>query len=189
MNRVLSGILASGLVLIAIMAHAAEPKEKEKPKAESSAVTEPRQQTLKGFVYFYGGTRTNFQNLAAKLHALIPQVKKALLDSHAEPAGSLVLIYHGVTEDPSKEFDLEVGFPIAEKATAGGEFKVREVKDYPCMSVLYTGPLSGISGAFIKLMPAVMGTGKATDEIREMYLYFEGPESESNVVHISAGMK
>ena len=148
-------------------------------------------QTLKKFTYFYMPTQANFTNLGEKLKTMIPQVKKAVADAHATGTGSLVLIYHNVTEDPAKNFDLEVGFPIEAKVTPGEEYKVREVDDYPCMSVLFSGSLMHLSSAFEKLLPAAMaaGTAKPTNEVREMYLYFEAFESPNNVVHISVGMK
>ena len=75
------------------------------------------------------------------------------------PAGTgiLVLIYHGVMEDPSKDFDLDVGFPIEEKVTPAGDYKVRDVAEYPCVSVLFNGSLAHLGSAFEKLVPAAMG--------------------------------
>lgn len=184
----LSGIVLTCVALMGAAPHGAEPKQK--PPADPPGLSEPHRQTLKGFVYFYVTTRANFRNLVTKIHPLVPQVKKAVQESHAERAGGLVLIYHGATTDQSKDFDLEVGYPIVEKVRPAGEFKVRELGDYPCLSLLYTGPSATISRAFEKLLPAATaGAGKPTDEQREMYLYFESSESPNNVFHVSVGMK
>lgn len=187
MRNFLPGLLAIGGLLLGANVHAAEPKPAAKAEAST---TEPRTQTLKGFTYFYISTRANFQNIAEKAKTLVPAVEKAVAEAHARQAGSLIFIYHGVTEDPAKDFDLEIGVPIAEKVTPAGEFKVRDIGEYPCMSVLYAGPLASIASAFEKLMPAALtDPSKLTGETREMYLYFEAPDSPNNVVHVSVGLK
>jgi effector-binding domain-containing protein len=117
-------------------------------------------------------------------------LQKGVADSHARVAGSLTFIYHGATDDANAEFDMEIGFPIEEKVAANGNFKVRDVPDYKCMSVLFTGSFDQFSSAYEKLMPAAMAAPDAkTGESREMYLYFEETKSPNNVVHVSVGIK
>jgi len=187
MKHALSGIVAASL-FFAVHAQAAEPKEDAKPKA--AFVGDVRTQKLKGFTFYYASTKANFQNLGEKLKVIIPEVQKSLIEAHGLANGPLILIYRGVTDNPKTDFDLEVGYPIAEKVKGIGDFNVRDVPEYSCMSVLFSGPINQIETAFQKLMPALMGgTAKPTDELREMYLYFEGIESPNNVVHISAGVK
>ena len=156
-------------------------------KADESSVGEVRNQTFKGFIYFHASTRATFQTIGDKAKTLIPAVEKAIADAHVHPVGPLVFIYHGASE-ANVEFDLDIGFPISEKVTPPAEFKVRDVAEYPCTSVVYSGPMSRISTAYEKLMPAAHAASqKPSDESREMILYFEGVESPNNVVHISVG--
>lgn len=183
-------LIASTLFLTGAVVHADEPKPQPKSDAKAEpTVSEPRTQTLKGFTYFYGSTRTTFTTLVDHIQKLIPAVAKGVHDAHAEPAGPMILIYKGAT-DANSEFELQIGYPIAKSVEAVGEFKVREVADYPCTAVIYTGPMSKVSSAYEKLMPAAMaGADKPTDEMREMILYFEAPESPNNIAHISVGRK
>jgi hypothetical protein len=188
MKRALCGIVAAWLMFIGNSSQGAEPKENAKPDA--AVVGEIRTQKLKGFTFYYASTRANLENLSAKLKVLIPDLQKSVLDAHAVANGPLVMIYQGVTGDPKADFDLQVGYPIMEKVNGVGDFKVREVGEYSCMSLLFSGPLAQLGSAYGKLMPAVMGgPAKPSGESREMYLYFEGIDSPNNVVHISAGTK
>jgi hypothetical protein len=160
--------------------------EKPAPKDGDASVSAVRHQTLKGFTYFYKSTDTDFAGIKEVVEKIIPELHKAIADGKVEVRGSIVFIYHGITPDPKAKFKLEIGMPVAEGAQPAGDFKVRDVPEYHCVSVLYTGPLAGISSAFEKLAPVAPN---ATDEAREMYLYFESPESPNNVVHVSMGAK
>ena len=181
-------LLAVGLFCtIPVPTRGAEPAPSAKP--DESTVGEVRNQTFKGFIYFHASTKATFQNIGDKAKTLIPAIEKAMADAHTHPAGPLIFIYHGAS-DANVEFELQIGFPISEKVTAPAEFKVRDVADYACTSVVYSGPLSRIGTAYEKLMPAAQASAqKPSDESREMYLYFEGLESANNVVHISVGKK
>lgn len=170
----------------ALLAAPAQPA----PAKDPSAVTDPRSQTLKPFIFCFAKTRTNFTSIEKTLNAVVPELKKSMLAAGAERAGSLVLIYHGASDDMNKEFDLEVGFPIAAKVAPKGNINVRDVAEFPCTSVLFTGAFSQFGDAYGKLIPAAMANpGGITDEVREMYLYFEGKDSPNNVVHVSVGLK
>src|SRR5258708_1665452 len=74
-------------------------------KEEAPLVGEVRTETLKGFTYFYSSSRMKFQDLTEKILAMIPDLKKGIADSHASPAGPVILIYHGVTEDHAENRD------------------------------------------------------------------------------------
>jgi hypothetical protein len=159
----------------------------EKPAKDSDAVGAIRHQTLKGFTYFYKGTETDFDGIKETVEKIIPELHKALAEGKIDVRGPIVFIYHGITLDPKAKFKLEIGRPVDEGTKPQGDFKVRDVPEYHCASVLYSGALAGIGGAFEKLYTDA--PPNMTDEAREMYLYFESPESPNNVVHVSLGTK
>jgi len=161
--------------------------EKPASKESDAAVSAIRQQTLKGFTYFYKSTETDFDGIKATVDQIIPELHKALAEGKVQVRGPIVFIYHGITLDPKAKFKLEIGMPVDQGTKPAGDFQVRDVPEYRCASVLYTGPLMGIGGAFEKLYSDP--PPKMTDEAREMYFYFEGPESPNNVVHVSLGTK
>jgi len=161
----------------------------EKPAAKESdtSVSAVKRQTLKGFTYFYKSTETNIEGIRETVEKTIPELHKALAEGNVALRGPLVFIYHGMSPDPKVMFKMEIGMLVAQGTKPVGDFKVREVPEYHCASVLYSGALSGLGSAFEKLYGEA--GANVTDEGREMYLYFEGPESPNNVVHVSLGTK
>lgn len=183
------GRLAAALVACSLLFPTLLLAADEKPAAKEgdASVSTIRQQTLKGFTYFYKSSETDFDGIKETVAKIIPELHKALAEGKIDVRGPMVFIYHGITLDPKAKFKLEIGMPVDEGTKPAGDFQVRDVPEYRCASVLYTGPLMGIGGAFEKLYSDA--PPKMTDEAREMYLYFEGPESPNNVVHVSLGTK
>jgi hypothetical protein len=173
------------LLLFPTMLIAAD--EKPATKVGDTAVCAVRHQTLKGFTYFYKGTDTTFDGIKETVEKIIPELHKALTEGKIDVRGPIVFIYHGIAPDPKAKFQIEIGMPVDEGTKPAGDFKVRDVTAYHCNSVLYSGALSGIHSAFEKLYTDA--PPNMTDEAREMYLYFEKPESPNNVVHVSLGTK
>lgn len=165
------------------------PAADEKPAANGSdaGIGSVKRQTLKGFTYFYKSTETDFGDLKETVEKIIPELHKALAEGNVHVRGPVVFIYHGITPDPKAKFKLEIGMPVEEGTKEVGDFKVRDLPEYHCASVLYTGPLSGLGGAFEKLIPEA--GPNMTDEAREMYLYFEKADSPNNIIHVSVGTK
>ena len=181
--------LATASLAFLLVAPALLKAADEKPagKEDDTNITAVKRQTLKGFTYFYKSNETTFDGIRETVEKLIPDLHKALAEGNVALRGPLVFIYHGVTPDPKVKFTLEIGMIVAEGTKPVGDFKVRDVPEYHCASVLYSGPVKGLGGAFEKLYSEA--APKVTDEAREMYLYFEGPESPNNVIHVSAGTK
>ena len=161
-------------------------------KAEDApAIGDIRTQKLRGFTYFYGSVRVTLLTFPFKVAALIPELQKALDSAHARATGPMVLIYHGPMDEDTAtaECEIQIGFPVAGNTPAAKDFKVRDVPDYSCMSLIYSGSIGGIMPAYEKLVPAADDAGARTDETRVMFLYIEGADSANNVLHISVGMK
>ena len=71
-----------------------------------------------------------------------------------------------------------------------GRFKVRPLAALRCASVTYTGPVPTIDKAYDRLIPAVQGAGLiTTDETRELYLNWEGPDSPNDQVLVAIGLR
>lgn len=184
----LAAILLGVVCLSGSSAWAADSKPEGKD--DGSTIGEIRTQKLKGFTFFYGTMRVTLLTFPFKLAVLLPDLQKALDSVHARATGPMVLIFRGALDDAAGEYDVEIGFPVAEKTPGVKDFKVRDVPEYDCMSVLYTGSLGGILGAYEKLVPAAEdASGKPAEETRLMFLYVEGANSSNNVLHVSVGVK
>ena len=82
------------------------------------------------------------------------------------------------------------GQSFAADAPAVEGFKIVKLDAFKCATILFTGPLSQIKDAYCKLFDCLGAAGlKFKGGFREVYLYWEGPESLNNVVQIQAAIE
>jgi effector-binding domain-containing protein len=169
------------------------PAEKKAPAAAGAAeflVGEMQVQNLPEMNYVYGSAETTFEKIGDVVNKYIPMLTKGLVEGQLRSGGCAMFIYKGVTEDMSKPFTLEIGWCVPPEAKAFGELKARKVKAAKCATMLYTGSLANIAKIYEKLMPAVKAAGLTpTGDAREMYLYWENPESANNVIQVVIEVK
>ncbi len=180
--------------MVAAQTLAADAPAKEAPKAAPKPaeyiIGEMHQQTIPAQDFIYGSAETTFEKLGDVVNKYIPLLVAGINEGKIIQKGSAMFVYKGIGEDMSKPFTLEVGWCVNDKTKEVGELKVGKTAEFKCATILFTGSLSNIGKAYEKLMPAVMAAGlKPSGESREMYLYFESPESVNNVVQIQMGVR
>lgn len=181
------GFVAAGsLVMLACTLLYAEPPRPAKPA--EYLIGEMHVQNLPAMTYIYGEQQTTFATIQEPIGKILTPLLKAA-DEGKLQKGPILFIYTGVQEDISKPFTLQIGTQVADNTKLEG-FKVRKTEAFRCATILYTGALSNMSKVYEKLMPAALAAGyKPTGEARELYLYFENPESPNNVVQIQLGIQ
>jgi effector-binding domain-containing protein len=186
-------LVAALFTLIVARSHAAQDAE---PAAQKAAgvqeggvqLSTVHLRTLAGEPYFYAEIETSFQELGQAVVPILEELEKLEADKKVIYTGTAIFVYRGVTEDFSKKFTLQVGFPVKEGTEGQGRFKVRKLAPFKCATILYGGPISSVSQAYEKLMGAV-GSRKRTGENREYYLHWEGEDSPNNVEMIAVGVE
>ncbi len=145
---------------------------------------------VKATPYFYLATHTTLRDIGTAAGPMVASLQAADDEGRVVLLGSPIFIYHGVTEDMDKPFDLEVGYAVSDHAKAFGEFKARTLEPFRCATVIYNGPLTYLSEAYGKLI-ARMVEARLTpgEESREVYFVFEGAESPDDVVQIQVGIR
>jgi effector-binding domain-containing protein len=172
----------------------------DKPAAKADAppagdkgaamIGEPREQTLASRTILFASRETTFDKLLDTINDILPKLMAAVRENKTPVAGSVIFIYHGVNPTDNKPFTLDIGIVVEADAKAAGDFKVKKLEPFRCDTILLSGPVSAIGQAYEKLMPAVMAKKhEPIGEVREAYLYWEGPESANNVVQIQMGIK
>jgi len=87
-------------------------------------------------------------------------------------------------------FTLQVGFPVANATQPVGTYQVGKLDSMRSLTALYSGPVSKIGQAYGQIFTQLTALGEApSDERRERYLYWEGPESPNNVIQIEIGLR
>ena len=186
-------IAAVALLALAAQTFAADaPKEakKEPAKPAEFIIGEMHVQTIPAQDYLYGTAETTFEKMGDVINKYIPMLTDGIKSGKITQKNCAMFVYKGVSDDMSKPFTLEVGWCVDDKTKEQGELKLRKTAEYKCATMLYTGPLSNIGKVFEKLIPAIKAAGyEMTGESREMYLWFESPESPNNVVQVQVGIK
>lgn len=173
-----------------VPAAGAAPAPATQPAGSSEfVVSDMRVQTLPAFNYLYQSSRTSFAEITATATRTIGELQTAIHDGKFHPDGPLVFIYHDMM-DLSQPFTLDVGFAVPEGTSAFGSSKVQKTEAFKCATVLFSGPLSHLSDAYGKAMESVGRAGlKPTGTFREVYLYWENPQSPNNVIQIQVGVQ
>jgi len=190
MIRYFAALLVLATSLTAFAADPAKDAKKEPPKPAEFVIGEMHQQTIPAQDFIYGSAETTFEKIGDVVSKYIPMLVDAIKEGKIIQKSSAMFVYKGVGEDMTKPFTLEIGWCVTDKAKEVGELKLRKTAEFKCATILYTGPLSSIGKAYEKLMGGVKAAGlNPTGEAREMYLFFEEPESANNVVQIQMGVK
>jgi effector-binding domain-containing protein len=156
----------------------------------ASSVSDMQVQTLPAQTFLYARTRTTYSDLQRPVEQIMAELGQAAADGRFQPAGPVTFVYLGAKQELSKAFDLEIGFPVPPGTRPFGRFKVRTLPAFHCASVTYTGPVTTIDKAYDRLIPAVQQAGLiTTDETREIYLNWEGPDSPNDQVLVAIGLR
>jgi effector-binding domain-containing protein len=179
--RLVSLAVLLGVVLFAVMGDAAPATQPD------FSIGDVKVQTLKGYSYAYMSTQTTLNKIKDAVAELIPKLDAAIDSGALRPEGPVIFTFHGVTGQPDKPFTLDVGIVIKDKGTKPDGFTVVNVGAEQCATVLYTGPIENIGPAYGKLFGQIAQKGlQASDVTREVYLYWEGDQSENNIVQVQA---
>ena len=155
----------------------------------ASSIGDVRIQNLKGYTYAYVSTQTTLNKIQDAISLLMPKMDAAIDSGALWPIGPVVFTYHGVTGQQGKPFTLDIGIIIKDKGTKPDGFTIEQVAPEQCATLLYTGLMAQIGQAYGKLFGELGKRGlQATDVTREVYLYWEGMDSENNIVQIQAAL-
>jgi effector-binding domain-containing protein len=168
---------------------AAKPPEKRDVDENDFVISPLRVQDMRGITYLYGTMETTLAEMGEPIRTTMEAFEQGIRAGEVPVEGPPLFIYHGVTQDPTKKFTLEIGFPVRADAKEVGEFKLKTLEPFHCATVLYSGPITSVGRAYQQAFADLMGAGmQPTGEVREYYLLWEGMESVNNVTLIQVGV-
>ncbi len=161
------------------------------PAGPAFVVTPMRVQELQGAgTFVYVESETTFAGLKETIAKLMKPLDEAMNSGKFQPGSPMIFVYTGVAGDMSKPFTLQIGMPARSSATAAGEIKVRKLEPLRSATLVYSGSVMDIPSAYQQLYTNLFPAGlMPAGENREIYTYWEGPESVNNVVVIQVGVK
>ncbi len=139
--------------------------------------------------YLCGSARTTLTTMPQVLERNFLPIPAKARENHLALSGPALFVYHGCTGDPDQPFALDTGFIVEPDTKDLGDLKVKKLPAFRAATAYYTGPVTGLGEAFGKLFAQLGAAGYTpTDETREVYLWWEGPESPNNVVELQVGI-
>jgi effector-binding domain-containing protein len=185
-NRISRVVVMTGFWLTILSAPALLADDK------GPLIGEVRVRTMAPVTYAYVATETTFDKLGESIGAAMGDIQKAAADGKIKVAGSFVIVYPESSSHlkPDKPFKVQIGFLIEEGGTAAGEVKVRKTEPFKAATLLYTGSPADMGQCYPKLFGAIREMGlEPSGEEREFTTYWEGMESQNNVVLVQVGVK
>ena len=171
-------------------------QEKAAADAPKPAISigEMRIQTIPAMPYLSLPAETTFAKIAEPVKAGFDRVFGAAYEAKLFVVRPTMLVYQGgphLLGDPNRPFKVEIGVIVADDAKVdAGDVKIRKTEPFKCATILYTGTVNDQGKAWQKLVPAMRAAAlKPTGEERVMTLYWEGPESSSNVFMMMVGIE
>lgn len=160
-----------------------------RPDQPPYTVSRMRVQTVQPLNYLYVPVRSSFQDLPQTAGPIVATLRQPG-PARAAIAGPCLFIYHDPSENPSKPCDMEIGHPVRDDTSAPGGLRLRHLPAFRCATVVYRGSLRNLDQAYARLIPEVIAAGYIpSEESRESYLVWEGPDSPGNVVQVEVGIR
>jgi effector-binding domain-containing protein len=147
-------------------------------------------QTLSAQNFFFEAVRTTPLDLQRAIDRITADLAQAANEGKVSYTGPCVFVFHGRSTELRRPFTLEIGFPVADGIRPFGHFQLKKLAAFRCATVTFIGPGSLIDKAYDKLDPAIDAAGLSrTDETREVYLNWAGPDFPSDQVLVGIGVK
>lgn len=147
-------------------------------------------QTVSAFTYASVHAKTTLAKLQNTIDALMPKISAATKEGAVHPSGGMVFTYKGLTGAENQEFDLRIGWFIDRPVAAGSGIDSSDEPAMKCATLIYRGSLAHIKEAYGMLYGQIGMRGLTPTPIsREVYLYWEGPDSPNNIVQVQVGVK
>lgn len=144
-------------------------------------------QTVSAFTYASVHARTTLARLQETLGVLMPKIQGAVAQGAVHPSGAMVFTYNGATGEADQEFDLRIGFFVDRAVAAGSGIDSSDEPAMQCATLVYRGSVAHLKEAFGKLYGEIGARGLTPTAItREVYLYWEGPNSPNNIIQLQA---
>jgi effector-binding domain-containing protein len=157
---------------------------------EAFVVTPMRVQEFPARTYFYVTAETTLAQIAPVATEMMKRLHETMDDNKIKPLAAPIMIYKGMTQDPNKPFEIQVGMPVADDTKEAGEAKVRQLEPFKAATIVYSGPLANVHEAWSNLFKEMFEAGlQYTGEMRDTFLDFTSPESVNNVQRMCVGVK
>lgn len=176
-----------GFCCAAMLAAGPAPALLDKP---ASALGPVIIQTYAEGTFFHLKATATSTELPGKMQQLVPVLMKSLAAGQIGTLGPLHVVFHGLTSDPTKIFDLEIGVLVPKGTPAVGDCQVRTLPAFTCASTVFTGSFAQVDTAYSTIFPTLAASGRVPNgEFRQMVFFYEGLASTNNALLVQVGLQ
>lgn len=134
-------------------------------------------------------TETTLNKIGEVAEIEVGKMMQEVEARHIVPSGPIEFVYHGATSDMDKPFELTFVIPVAEEKEVSAPYVFKDLNALTCITHVYEGDLNKIGPVYEELYKELEWNKiQPTDEIREVYLKYEGMTSEANITEIQIGV-
>ncbi|MBI9053556.1 MAG: GyrI-like domain-containing protein [Bacteroidales bacterium] len=131
--------------------------------------------------------KTTLETIGEHVQVLPEQILKELNQKGFSTEGPQVWIYTGADGKPETEFDLLVGFPVANDKM---DVDITALEDFKCVTTIHRGTWAKFQESYCSIIGELMQNGlQMTGECREVYHNVDFENMDNNVTEIQIGIK
>jgi hypothetical protein len=175
-------LAAMALVTAALTcsARAADPGATENFSDYTLVGVQPCQ--LKATTIVYQTIHVNIAQSGELLKKTVIDLYDRLKAAHITPKGGPLFVFKGIAT-PDVPMDIDVGVPVEDKTAAPEGCDVRVLDSVPSVIGIFKGPFTAMNRAYPDFFRQLVQLGKTPGaELRQRTLYFEGENSDNNIV-------
>ena len=130
--------------------------------------------------------KTTLKTIGEHVKVLPEKVLNELNKKGYNIEGPQVWIYNGADGNPETEFDLLVGYPVADDKM---DNEITAIDNFKCATIMHKGDWSMFKDTYDKIIGEVMQNGmQMTGECREVYHKVDFEDVEKNLTEIQIGI-
>lgn len=135
--------------------------------------------------------KATLKTIFADIGNLPEQLEADVKAQGLETDGPMIFVYRGCSGDMESPFDLEITQPVKSTSAYRGNFQTSTLPPFKCVERTYKGNIMEIGPkGYEPFITDLENQGLTmTDQAREIYTLYEGPESENNVTELQIGVK
>lgn len=131
--------------------------------------------------------RTSLKSIGQYVGALPEELLHQMNQKGLKAQGPQVWIYKGADGNPETEFDLTVGFPVADDVNTN---EIVPANDFKCAVISHKGDWSNLKNTYCKVISELTEQGMVmTGECREIYHQVDFENAENNLTEVQIGIK
>jgi effector-binding domain-containing protein len=112
------------------------------------------------------------------------------LHSDLEIVGPVYWIYYGMDGNPETIFTLEIALPITEPISYQGNFAIKKLNPFKCISAVLSGSWENLPATYGTIFGEIgQKAHTPSGECREIYLHMDFNNPENNITEIQVGIR